>query len=230
MQTCLFLAIVPCDEFLKHLMPVGTIIGLQNMYSHCSGRLGVVSAVIDKNRLLRFGFFALKHHLKDAAIGLHNAHLIAQIQRIKVVVQSMPAAIECIAAGPLHHKGVGVAEQAQPESALSQLDEFVKVALRQFGHIALPPMGAVVKRQLLSSQFTQLAPELLGVNPAALEIAEDANLGKRVKVGSCIVKPHLIKSLDSLVLVNPEDNTAQVKYYVLNHIINEKYSAIVAVT
>ena len=118
----------------------------------------------------------------------------------------MPPAIKSAAASPLHHKRIGVAQQAHPEAALAQLDEFVQVALRQFHRIALPSIGAILQGQFLSRQFTQLATELLGSDFTALEIPEDSYLGESIKVGRGIAKPHLIKTPDGLALIYFKDN------------------------
>lgn len=202
----LFPVVALSNQVFKHPVPVRAIVGLQYMHSQGRGRRCVVRAIIYKNRLFRLRFFALEHHFEDAPFRLHDTHLVTEIKRIKVVVEPMPAAIEGAAACPLHHERIGVAQQAEPEAALAQLDEFVKVALWQVYLIALPAISAILKRQVLSCHFTQLATELLSGYLAALEIAEDAYLGKRIEVRCGIGKPHLVKTPDGLVLIYLKDN------------------------
>ena len=78
--------------------------------------------------------------------------------------------------GPFEEKRVGVGEQADTITFLTQATDSIKVALRHLLEIAEPRIEALLVRERFSDESAQLGNKLLRRNLSALQLPEDALL------------------------------------------------------
>ena len=198
-------------------MPGSTVLRLQSVDTQGGCRGYVVRPVVDKDSLVGKRMLASKHHFVDASVRLHHAHLITEVESVKVVLNAVTGRVEGAAACPLHHEGVGVAQQAHSVASLAQFQHLVQVALRQLNKVALPATVAALQGDFFARKQAEFLLKLLGSDSTALQLAEDTHLGERVEILRGIGKPSLVKALYGLALVYFKNDPTQVKHDVSDH-------------
>ena len=76
------------EQLFQHGMPGSTVLRLQGVDTKGGSRGYVVRPVVDKDSLVGKRMLASKHHFVDASVRLHHAHLITEVESVKVVLNA----------------------------------------------------------------------------------------------------------------------------------------------
>ena len=179
--------------------------------AQCGGGFGVALAVVNEEQLLGTDVLAAEHVLVDFTRGFHQFALEADIDRVEVVADGVAVTVEGATFGPFEEEGVGVGEQANAITFLTQATDSIKVALRDLLEVSEPRIETLLVRERFPNEAAEFFDECLCRNQTALQLPEDALLVIGVEEFAGVSDTDFLKTGDGLFVVNLDHHAAHVQ-------------------